>query len=132
MWLIRPAFLVACAIPAAAQERITPEDFLDRVEGRTAIFVTFEDDHLVGTEQFVRRDRTVWARWDGTCAYGLVTVEEGLLCFAYDDEPAGRKHCWVPFALDDQLLVVTPDGSDIQQVREITDTPVSCEPPPIS
>jgi len=126
------ALLLLLAGPALGQERITADMFLDRVTGRTATFVAFQDGALVGVEQFVRRDRTVWARADGTCAYGAVTVQDGAVCFAYDDEPRNIQHCWIPFEVDERLLVVTRDGSEVQEITRLSDAPVSCEPPPTS
>ena len=117
---------------SVAQERISAELFLDRVAGKTATFVMYSTGDLVGTEQFVRRDRTVWARADGSCAYGTVFVREGAVCFAYDDEPAGVTHCWAPFETDDRLLVVTLDGREIQEVTALSDAPVICSAPPTS
>ncbi len=124
--------LLACAVPAAAQEQITAEQFLDRLTGKTATFVMMGTDDLVGVEQFLRRDRTVWARSNGTCAYGTVTVDGPLVCFAYDDEPTDRTHCWFPFERDGTLLVLDDEGDEIQEITSITDVPVACEPPAIS
>ena len=126
------ACIALCAGPVVAQEQITPDTFLDRLTGKTATFVMWGTDDLVGIEQFLARDRTVWARSDGTCAYGTVTVEGPLVCFAYDDEPLGRQHCWFPFEQEGTLLVLDDEGDEVQAVSRITDLPVSCEPPPIS
>lgn len=133
MRLIRAALLsLACAAPAAAQDQITPDAFLDEVEGRTATFYVWGTNTLVGIETFERRDRSVWARSDGTCAYGVVTVRDVRICFAYDDEPTGREHCWIPFRDGDTLLVLDDDGSEVQEITQIDDKPVDCSPPPIS
>ena len=131
--MIRAALILLLgAVPAAAQEQITAAAFLDRVAGRPATFVIMGTDDLVGVEQFLRRDRTVWARSNGTCAYGTVTVEGPLVCFAYDDEPTGRQHCWFPLELDGTLLVLDDEGDEVQEISAITDAPVICDPPPIS
>ena len=131
--MIRAALLIiATATTAAAQDRITGEQFLDQLAGRTATFMIWDTDTLVGVEQFVRRDRTVWARSNGTCAYGRVTVRGPLVCFAYDDEPSGREHCWFPFVRDGLLLVLDDEGDEIQAITDISDQPVRCEPPPTS
>ncbi|WP_415920058.1 hypothetical protein [Tateyamaria sp. SN6-1] len=120
------------SLPAMAQERITPAQFLDRLAGKTATFVDFRSGDLIGIEQFVRRDRTIWARANGSCAYGTVFVRDGMVCFDYDDQPPGITHCWVPFTHEDGLLVATADGRSIQRVSSIVDGPVICEAPPIS
>ena len=121
------AALLALVAPAAAQESMTPETFLDRAAGRTLTFVSTPEGQLVGTEQFLSRSSSVYARADGTCAYGQVTVEGPELCFRYEDDP-GRAHCWWPFALDGELHVRIADtaSDEVQRVARIADGPVSC------
>ncbi|MEL7091528.1 MAG: hypothetical protein AAFN94_07315 [Pseudomonadota bacterium] len=121
-----------CAGPALAQDPLTAEEFLDRLQGRTATFIDFNSGQLVGIEEFVRRDRTVWARANGTCAYGLVYIEDGAVCFDYDDDPPGVTHCWMPFERDDTMYVLSTGSGQIQQISEIDDDGVSCEPPALS
>ena len=131
--MIRAALiLIASAGHAAAQDQISADEFLDQLVGKTATFVVWGTDTLVGVEQFLRRDRTVWVRSDGSCAYGTVTVNGPLVCFAYDDERNGRQHCWYPFVQDGELLVLDDEGDEVQAVSEISNTPVDCNPPPIS
>lgn len=127
------ALLAALAGPAAAQDRLTPEQFLDLVSQRTASFATFPDRVPVGTEQFLSRTRTVWARANGTCAFGTVSVENGQVCFDYDDDPPGVRHCWVPFLRDARMFVAsTDDLGEVQEVVEISDDPVACTQMPMS
>lgn len=132
--MIRAAlFACLCAAPSAAQDRLTPEQFLDLVDQRTASFSTFPDRLPVGTEQFLSRTRTVWARANGTCAYGIVTTRDGQVCFDYDDDPPGVVHCWVPFLRDARLFVAsTGDVGEVQEVVDISDDPVACTQAPIS
>lgn len=120
-------------LPAAAQERLTPTEFLDFVAPRTATFVTFPGGRLVGIEQFLSRDRTVWARANGTCAFGQITTDETQICFEYDDDVPGVRHCWVPYLQDARLLVVSASTpGSMQEVTEISDTPVTCTEMPLS
>ena len=129
------AALLLClwAAPLSAQDRLTPEQFLDLVANRTASFFTFPDRQPVGTEQFLSRTRTVWARANGTCAYGIVTADEGQVCFDYDDDPPGVRHCWVPFLRDARLFVAsTDDLGEVQEVVDISEDPVACTQVPIS
>ncbi|MEL6620277.1 MAG: hypothetical protein AAFY39_00050 [Pseudomonadota bacterium] len=131
--MIRAALiLLATALPAASQDQLAPDIFLDQLAGKTATFNVYGSGDLVGVEQFLRRDRTVWARSDGTCAYGTVTVDGPLVCFSYDDEPTTVRHCWIPFVQDGALLVLDDDGSEVQEVTRLTEDAVSCTPPPIS
>ena len=121
------------AVPATAQERLTPDQFLDLVTKRTAAFATFPDRLPVGTEQFLSRERTVWARANGTCAYGIVTTSEDQVCFDYDDDPPGVTHCWVPFLRDARLFVASVNApGDVQEVVDISNDPVACTQAPIS
>lgn len=130
--LKRALVLAAISQPAMAQERMLADTFLDLLEGRTASFVMFEDGSPAGTEQFLRRDRTVIALPDGICGYGFVYADADAVCFEYDFDQPGRRHCWVPFEAGERLWAASRDGSEIQEIVEITDEPVSCEPPPIS
>ncbi|MCG6903126.1 MAG: hypothetical protein LJE68_10630 [Rhodobacter sp.] len=116
--------------PAAAQTRLTPDEFLDRAIGRTLTFSVFPTGEWVGTEQFLTRDRSVWAKHDGRCTYGDITRDGLYVCFRYEDEP-NELHCWVPFIHDAQLLVRGSLG-EIQQVTEITEKPVICSGAPMS
>ncbi|MEL7133137.1 MAG: hypothetical protein AAGK77_12060 [Pseudomonadota bacterium] len=127
------ALMAMTAGSAAAQDRLTPDQFLDLVDQRTASFATFPNRQPVGTEQFLSRTRTVWARANGTCAYGVVTTGDGQVCFDYDDDPPGLRHCWVPFLRDARLFVAsTSDLGEVQEVIDISDDPVACTQAPIS
>ena len=119
------------ALGAAAQEMLTPDQFLDRAKGHTLTFVDAPSGVLIGTEQFISRSRSVYARADGTCAFGTVTVEGPELCFRYDDDP-GRAHCWWPFEMSGRLHVrlAEPDTGEVQRVDGLSDAPVICRPQP--
>lgn len=135
--LLAAALLAASpfAAPASAQQSLTPEAFLGLAEGRTLTFVDAGSGGLVGIEQFLGRDRTVWARADGTCARGTVTVRGAEVCFAYDDdEPGEGPHCWWPLREGLQLFVRLADAErdSRQRVAAITDEPVICSDEPIA
>lgn len=121
------AAVIALAFPAAAQERITPDEFLDRAVGNTLSFYAVPSGALVGIEQFLRRDLSVWRPNGGDCTYGQITVQEGQLCFLYaeiSDAPA----CWYTFDMDGRLMVRLAKLSvpDVQEVREITKKSLNC------
>lgn len=126
-------FLLALVLaqPVAAQEQITPDQFLDRATGRTLTFVRVPDGSLVGVEQFLDRQRSLWARSDGSCSYGRVAVEGPELCFYYDDAPS-VGHCWLPILDGETLFVALADGSEVQRISRITDTMVDCFDKPLS
>ena len=122
--------LALLAAPAIAQQSLTPDEFLDRVEGRTVEFSNAATGDLVGTEEFLSRDRTVWAEADGTCVVGYVTVEGPAVCFQYPDEYGDTKWCWWPFEADGQLHVRLTTSSSVQRATEVPNATVQCEGKP--
>lgn len=129
--LIRAALLwLGLAGGAAAQTALTPEAFMDRAEGRTLTFESAATGRVVGIEQFLSRRQTVWAREDGSCTYGQVTLTEETICFRYEDN-WGEAYCWVPYDDQGTLVVRSPRGA-VQRVSRITDLPVLCEDRPMS
>ncbi|THH39051.1 hypothetical protein E4Z66_05695 [Aliishimia ponticola] len=129
-----PAVLMSVWIaPARGQEMISPESFLDIAEGRTLTFHSFPGNRLVGTEQFLSRSLSVWKTREYGCVYGRIWVEDRQICFLYEDIDA-VPDCWNVFRMDDRLLVRTPEafGAQVQEVTEISDTPVGCPETPIS
>ncbi|PRY94929.1 hypothetical protein BCF33_0532 [Hasllibacter halocynthiae] len=127
---MRRALLLAllAALPAAAQQSLTPDEFLDRVEGRTIRFTDTFSGAPVGTEEFLSRTRTVWAEADGTCVVGFVTVEGPTICFRYPDEYGDERWCWWPFEAEGDLHVrlARPGAADVQRATPV-DATVQCE-----
>ena len=123
--------LTAAAAPAAAQEQIDPDAFLDRLAGRTATFAMINSGAVVGVEQFLRRDRTVWVTADGRCTYGTVDTRGPYVCFVYDDVP-GVDHCWLTFSFGGALAVMSREADEVQEVTRITDEILQCEDRPLS
>jgi hypothetical protein len=117
------------AVPAAAPAEelpLTPEALLDRLVGGSAVFTLVPGGAHVGIEYFPARDRSFWRDATGRCTTGEVTVEEGLLCFRYEDAPA-IAHCWAPFQ--------TPEGEpryrsavsgEVQAIRPVPGLPFDC------
>lgn len=124
-------FAVAFAAPIAAQEQMTPDGFLDLVNGRTLSFSSVNTDGLVGVEEFLRRDLSVWADETGRCTYGRIEVRGPLLCFIYQDAPE-PDNCWIPFNDDGTLLVMSQRTSEVQRISDISNEPVICDGAPTS
>lgn len=102
--------------------------------GRTLHFHNARTGDLVGIEEFLRRDLSVWRRANGVCVYGRITIEAGQLCFLYEDETPDEKTCW--FVLEDrgELFVRTTEmlNAEIQKVEKISDDPLNCPNAPTS
>lgn len=125
--------LLAClaAMPAHAQDQMTPDGFLDLSVGRTLSFSSVLSGSLVGVEQFLRRDLSVWADDSGRCTYGRIQIRGPYLCFLYEDAP-DPNNCWIPFMDDGTLLVLSQNTGEVQRISDISDKPVICEGAPTS
>lgn len=131
---MRPLALIValvCATPALGQDQLTPGDFLDLALGRTLSFSSIGSGNLVGVEQFLRRDLSVWADETGRCTYGRIEQRGPLLCFLYEDAP-DPGNCWIPFNDDGTLLVMADRSGEVQRISDISDKPVLCEGAPTS
>ncbi len=124
------ALLALSAASASAQEPLSPDAFLDLAVGRTLTFSSLADD-VVGVEQFLRRDLSVWAGQDGRCTYGRIDIRGPLLCFLYEDAP-DPGNCWIPFSDAGRLLVMSNGSLEIQRISDIGDDPVTCQGSPLS
>ena len=120
---MRPILLLLLlAGPAPAQERITPERFLDFAEDRVLDFSVPATGALVGREQFVGRDRSLWARTAEACVAGRVWVEDETVCFRYEDRPE-IDWCWWPMIVEGRLHVMSTIDFEMQVVREAKGPP---------
>lgn len=124
---------MALATPGAAQDQITPDEFLDRAVGNTLSFYAVPSGRLVGIEEFLRRDLSVWRPRGGDCTYGRITVENGQLCFLYE-ELSDQPVCWYTFDMEGTLMVRLAQLSelDVQEVRDITTKSLNCPEEAIS
>lgn len=122
------AIAALCVTGAGAQERMTPEAFLDFALGKTLTFETFPDGELVGVEEYLRRNLSVWRDRSETCVYGSVTVENGQVCFLYDSDDDGMPVCWIPFLADDRWFVLNSDGGsrEIQEITSVSEDGLQC------
>ena len=124
------AFAAFLASPLAAQDQISPELVLDQAVGNTLTFRGFENNTYIGSEQFLRRDLSVWATANGRCTYGQIEVRGPLICFIYEDNP-DPGNCWTPFVQDGDLVVAGVRG-DLQRITQIERRDISCEGAPLS
>lgn len=128
---VAAVLFLSAASSGQAQEQITPDGFLDLAVGHTMSFSSLWSGGLVGVEQFLRRDLSVWADETGRCAYGRIEKRGPLLCFIYEDAP-DPTNCWIPFLDQGNLLVMSQSSREVQRISEITDKPVICEDAPLS
>ena len=115
----------------SAQEQIGPDAFLELAVGRTLSFTNQVSGTLVGMEQFLRHDLSVWADETGRCTYGRIEKRGPLLCFLYEDDP-DPNNCWVPFMDEGTLLVLSQTTQELQRISDISKEPVICEGAPTS
>jgi hypothetical protein len=130
----RAALLIAAllaAAPAHAQEQLTPDAFLDLALDRTLSFSSLRSGMLVGVEEFLRRDLSVWADETGRCTYGRIEIRGPHLCFLYEDAP-DPNNCWIPFNDEGALLVLSQSTGEVQRISDISDAPVVCDGTPTS
>ena len=119
------------ASQAQAQEQLTPDSFLDLALNRTLSFSSIRSGLLVGIEEFLRRDLSVWADETGRCTYGRIEIRGPLICFLYEDAP-DPNNCWIPFNDEGTLLVMSQSTGEVQRISDISDKPVICEAAPTS
>ncbi len=123
--------IVGFAGKGRAQTQISPDEFLDQATGKTLTFSDYMSGNQVGVEQFLRRDRSIWATRDGRCTHGLIRQEGPYLCFIYEDF-SDPDNCWLPFLSEGELLVMSTGQRQVQRVTEISDAPVICSDKPMS
>ncbi len=118
---------------ASAQTLITPEAFLNAVVGKTITFHEIRSGLLVGTEEFLSPNHSVWRMEGRGCVYGQITTPNGQICFLYDDAPNGLPICWWPFLHNDRLMVRLARfvGSETQEVRSISEDGLNCPSVPL-
>lgn len=102
------ALALALAPMAAAQE-LSPDDFQARTEGR-AFGTYFMDGSLLGIEIFLSDRKVIWQAFDGTCQKGHWQVDNGYVCYHYED--SGLGHCMIYRAEGDAIIGRTDYGED--------------------
>ena len=99
------------ALPAAAQDAMTADEFEAYVTGKTLTYSAGGPPY--GVEEY-RPGRTVsWRFTDSECQNGVWYPKGEDICFAYEDDPEDEK-CW-RFTLGPEGLVArfTSDPSDL-------------------
>ncbi len=126
------AILLSVVAPVVeAQQQITPEAFLDFATGQTLSFSANTDGGIVGEEEFLSRDLSVWRDASGRCTYGQIVVAGPLVCFIYEDAPQ-PDNCWMPFQDEAGVLVMSRQTFEVQRATVIPDTSLGCPSVPLS
>ncbi|MDA7963133.1 hypothetical protein [Ruegeria sp.] len=126
--------LALAPVCALGQTAISPEAFLNAAVGKTLQFYEIRSGDLVGTEEFLSHNVSVWREHDRDCVYGQITTPNGQICFLYDNDADGIPVCWWPFLHQDRLMVrlATFSGGEIQEVRNISEDGLDCPTTPTS
>ncbi|MCP5084426.1 MAG: hypothetical protein GY948_22280 [Alphaproteobacteria bacterium] len=109
------------ALPAAAEEIISPDEFEALSTGKTLYFT--QDGRRFGAEQFYTRRRSLWQFNGGECADGVWYDVGDMICFEYDGNP--DIQCW-HFIKTDNGFVARPDGGSPD--ADITMSSIDAEP----
>ena len=90
------ALLLLAALPAAAQEPMTAEEFDAYTQGRTLTFGS-QGAEPFGVERYMSNRRVVWRFLDRQeCQPGFwYETDAGEICFEYEFDP--EPQCWMFF-----------------------------------
>jgi len=88
--LISCCLLFAVTAAAAAQDRMSAEEFDSYTRGKT--FYYGSDGQPYGAEEYLGNRRVRWSFLDGKCRAGYWYEQDGEICFVYEDRP--EPQCW--------------------------------------
>lgn len=130
--MLRYIYLIlAMALPAAAQERLTGEAFDAFTRGQT--FYYGYDAEPYGAEEYLEDRRVRWSFLDGQCKEGYwYDTPERLICFVYEDRPDSPQ-CWAFFNESGKLRATFENGAQAAPLYQIerTEEPMLCLGPQI-
>ncbi len=79
------------ALPLAAAEPMSPEEFEAYTTGKTLFFG--QNGQAYGAEEYLQNRRVRWSFLDGECKEGRWYGAGEQICFVYEDNP--DPQCWV-------------------------------------
>ncbi|HET7409951.1 MAG TPA: hypothetical protein VFJ13_07100 [Paracoccaceae bacterium] len=103
------AALLLMAVPALADDIVSPEEFREYAEGYTVYFE--RNGQPFGSESFEPGGKTRWRFNDGSCVRGVWQPQGAQLCFLYDMDSAGPL-CWRMLRDDEGMVARLLDGPD--------------------
>lgn len=118
------------AAPAGAADRpMSPDEFERYTTGKTLTYA--ENGIVYGIEEYRPGRRVRWSVAEDDCREGIWFEADGLICFAYEDEPG--SHCWSFIETGSGLIARFEGGEDGRELYEAqqTDEPLICPGPDI-
>lgn len=108
--------------PAARAQELSPDQFQARTEGH-AFGTYFADGTLQGIEIFLRDRRVVWQDAAGTCQSGLWQVQNGYVCYLYEDSNPG--YC-LQYRTEADTIIGRADTGEEFTLRLTSKNEVTC------
>lgn len=122
------ALVPGLAGPAAAEERLSAEEFEALSEGHTLRFD--QRDLPFGAEQFFEGRRTLWRPLGGECVEGVWYERDGAICFLYEEQ--GSEQCWHLLRREGEIYARSIDdvsGAAELRMSERSTRPLDCPGP---
>jgi hypothetical protein len=110
------AFMLA--LPAAAQDLLSAEEFDTYTRGKTLFYG--RDGAAYGAEIYHENRRVTWSFLDGLCKKGEWYEADGLICFVYEDNPSPQ--CWSFARGDNGLIARFEDNPTTTELYEAKDS----------
>jgi len=125
--LKRLALIAVLALPAHAQDGMSPEAFRSLTEGKTLYFS--QEGRFYGAEQYLKNNRVRWQYPNGECTEGQWYGQGNQLCFQYEDVIGAQ--CWIMWDEGGQLLARhADDPADIPiELDRKDELPLPCAGP---
>lgn len=115
-----------CALPAAAQGTLTPEEFETFATGKTLIYQ--RPGLILGSEEYLPDRRVRWADQDGACRSGAWYPRDGAICFLHAG--AGDIACWTYQRVGDKIQALSLDDFPQKPYAiSASDAPLACTSP---
>ncbi len=106
------------SLPAAAQDRMTAQEFDDYTRGKTLYYG--QNGQAYGAEIYHENRRVEWSFLDGDCKEGKWYEEAGMICFVYENK--SDPQCW-SFTKSERGLIARfedrPNTTELYEAQEI-------------
>lgn len=117
MKYIAACLIALCALPAAAQDTMSAEEFDAYTLGKTLFYG--RGGEAYGAEIYRENRRVEWSFLDGQCKEGSWYEQDGLICFTYVDNP--DPQCW-SFERGDRGLIARfenqPNTTELYEAQD--------------